>query len=112
MMPARLREAVKLAWKERFRDKRGYSLAAVGLRGDAVVRATNILSLGIDASTHAECRCLRKMGHGGIMFVARVRKDGSVGNAKPCGGCALAARHKGVRIVYTINDNSWGTLDA
>ncbi len=112
MYPYRLQEAVLLAYKERHRDTRGYSLAAIGLRGDAVVRATNLLSLGKDLYSHAECRCLRKMGVGGVIYVARVRKDGSIGMAKPCGGCRLMCKFKKTEVIYSIDADTWGVFNA
>ncbi len=109
MFPVKLREAIRLAYEGRRRDARSYSLAAVGMRGDCVVRSTNLLSYGKELRAHAEARCLSKMCMGGIIFVARVRKDGSIGNSRPCGGCRLLAKFKFCKIIYTISDSEWGT---
>ncbi len=110
MMPSRLAEACRIAFDARRRDARSYSLAAVGERGDAVVTATNLLSFGVQLRAHAECRCIRKMGYGGVVYVARIRKDGSVGCAKPCGGCQLAAKFKNLKIIYTISESEYGVI--
>lgn len=113
MLPERLTEAIRLAYRHRHRDRRSYSLAAVGERQDgAVVRAINGWgSEGPDCSIHAECRCLKKLGLGGVIWVARVRKDGSVGCSRPCAGCRLMLRFSGVRAYYTINDKEYGCLE-
>lgn len=108
MFPGYLRIAVDIAARERFRDGRGYSLAAVGEREDGVlVRAINGWSMcGVEPSMHAEARVLRKGAS--TVFVARVRKDGSVGCARPCVACQLMLRYS--KCYYTISDNEWGCI--
>lgn len=94
--------AIDIARRERFRDGRCYSLAAVGIREDGVVVwSINGQSMGVDPRCHAEHRLLRKLGRGGIVYVARVRKDGSIGCAKPCPACERVLRWNGTKVVYT-----------
>jgi tRNA(Arg) A34 adenosine deaminase TadA len=60
---------------------------------------------------HAEARALRKAGAGAIVFVGRIRKDGSIGLAKPCSRCYQALKHHDVRrVYYTVSDNQWAVL--
>jgi cytidine deaminase len=111
MFPSRLNEAIGIATTSRYRDRRCYSLAAIGVRNDTIVRATNILSFAIEPRAHAESRCLRKMQVGGSLFVARVRRDGSIGCARPCGECQMQLRFKKVKCVYTISGEEYGVID-
>ncbi len=112
MRPQLLTEAVRLAYKHRRRDGRAYSLAAVGERRDgAVVSAINGWATAPDSRWHAECKCLRKLGVGGVLYVARVRKDGSVGNARPCRGCQLMLRFSETRAFFTIDERTWGCVE-
>ena len=57
---------------------------------------------------HAEMSALvkcRKSPH--TLYVARLKKDGSIGNAKPCPICLNAIQESGLkRIVYTNDDSS------
>lgn len=64
---------------------------------------------GVNPSMHSEHRLMRKAGYGATVFVARVRKDHSLGLSRPCPRCMAALRARGVDMVYwTINDNEWG----
>ncbi len=97
-----LERAIEIATRERFRDGRCYSLAAVGIRDDGVVVwSINGQSMGTNPRCHAEARLLRKLGRGGIVYVARVRKDGSIGCAKPCPHCERLLRSNRTKVVYT-----------
>ena len=71
-------------------------VGAVAIRRDgALVRARNGSSTKVEPSVHAEARVLRKAGAGAKVYVARVKRDGSIGCARPCKWCmaALKARH-------------------
>jgi tRNA(Arg) A34 adenosine deaminase TadA len=85
---------------------RVYRLAAVARRADgATVWAHNADAPQPQPRGHAETRVLRKAGRGAVVFVARVRADGSLACAKPCDRCRAALRARGaVRVVYTTGD--------
>jgi tRNA(Arg) A34 adenosine deaminase TadA len=101
-------------------DQRGYWLGAVGVRRDGViVSARNGSAIGEMGATqynpsptsHAERRCLRKLGWGGVMYVARVRRDGSVALAKPCARCQGSLKSQGVKkVFYTIDNENYGVM--
>lgn len=56
-------------------------------------------SIFLHAEIHALVRCKEK-AH--TIYVARMKKDGSLGMAKPCLICAFAIKESGIkRIVYT-----------
>ena len=111
MFPRMLSEAVKYAWNNRDRDGRNYLLGAMGVRADgAIVKSVNGWAECVSGRVHAESRVVRKMDRGGVVYVARVRKDGTVGMARPCAGCRRVLRSSGIGAVYTIGDNEWGTL--
>lgn len=114
MIPDRLSAAIDLAYRQRFRDGRQYSLAAVGERYDgAVVAAVNGWgACGVEPSFHAEARVLRKIGAGGTVYVARVRKDGSVGMSRPCTSCCRMLRFRGAKCYYTIDEGEWACLES
>lgn len=69
---------------------------------------------GKRVSLHAELDALRQSNgnaRGAVMYVARVRADGSVGNAMPCGICQEQLARRGVRVVhYTTEDGAAGML--
>lgn len=112
MYPALLSQAVLLASRTRFRDGRSYTLGSVGVRTDgAIVQSTNGWSVGPNPRMHAESRLLRKLGRGGRLYVARVRRDGSIAMAKPCKGCALMLRHTDTACWFTIDGDSYGCID-
>ncbi len=87
-------------------------IGAVAIRRDgALVKSPNGVTIrpdGPSPSSHAEARVLRKSGHGATVYVARVKKDGSLAMAKPCSKCMAALKAMGVEMVYwTINNNEW-----
>lgn len=61
---------------------------------------------------HAEIAALvaaRKDGH--TIVVARRRKDGHVGLAKPCPICAMAIADAGIKeVVYTVDDDTYSVM--
>jgi deoxycytidylate deaminase len=61
--------------------------------------------------SHAERKVLKKSGYGATLYVARVRRDGSIGCAKPCARCRASMRSMGVeRVYYTISPDEWAWL--
>lgn len=94
-------------------DGRAFRLGAVGMRRDnRMVSASNGPSPYPTPNAHAEARLLLKLTPGSSVWVARVRRDGSLGIARPCGACERRLRAGGVvRVVYTISDNEYGVID-
>jgi cytidine deaminase len=118
-MLALLRQAALVALPSSEIDQRSFWLGCIGIREDGVmVSAKNgavefqntIENYQLVPSSHAEGRVLRKLGKGGVVFVARVsRKDGSLVMARPCGMCQVRLRAFKVRkVYYTINDTQYG----
>lgn len=101
-------------------DPRNFWLGAVGVRTDGViVSAKNgackeSLAQGSGWSfpqCHAEFRCVKKMDRGGIVYVARVARDGSLAMAKPCRDCETLLRNKGIRrAYYSIGPTEYGVM--
>ena len=82
-------------------DVRSHAIGAVALRMDgAIVKARNGSDMRPNPAIHAEHRVMRKAGYGAIVYVARHRKDGRVGLAKPCPACLATLRNKGAKRVY------------
>ncbi len=82
-----------------------------------LLRNGTIVAYGVNkkgfrgSSIHAEIDCLRKLrfqkrrGENTTMFIARHRKDGSVGNAKPCANCLEVMRGMGVKkVAWTTSE--------
>ena len=114
-----LRQAALIALPTSDNDPRAFWLGCIGIREDgAMVSSKNgavefhhtIENYQLVPSSHAEGRVLRKLGKGGIMFVARVsRKDGSLAMARPCGMCQVRLRSfKVKKVFYTINEEQYG----
>jgi tRNA(Arg) A34 adenosine deaminase TadA len=84
-------------------------VGAVGIRRDgAMVSSCNGSARQKTPSRHAEARVVRKCDRGADVYVARVRRDGSVGCAKPCGHCMAAMRARQVRsVTYTMGSDLW-----
>jgi tRNA(Arg) A34 adenosine deaminase TadA len=101
-----------------FNDKRHFWLGCIGLRRDgALVHSKNgaVYSTIVDdyqliPESHAECRVLRKMDYGGVLYVARVmRKDMSLAMARPCPMCMIKIKSKGIKkVYYTVNNYQYG----
>lgn len=109
-------------------DRREFWLGCVGIRKDgAVVTAKNgpvNLALPDDKLTtndlvrrnfflpesHAEGRVLRKLGHGGIIYVARIGKQNKTfGPSEPCKMCKVRIASQLVeKVYYTISDSKYG----
>lgn len=95
-------------------DPRCHCLGAVAIRNDgAVVRSRNGFGRNRIPSVHAESRILRKLDVGSIVFVARVRRTGFYGLARPCSSCLLGLFMKGVKEVYYTTDTQgeYGCID-
>src|SRR5215472_12129857 len=94
-------------------DFRTHFLGCVAVRSDgAIVRARNASNKLPVQDGHAECRALRKVDKGATFYVARVKKDGGLGLAKPCPHCQLRMRLAGVaRCYFTIDDHTFGTME-
>ena len=82
-----------------------------------LLRNGTIVAYGVNkkgfrgSSIHAEIDCLRKIrfqkrrGDNTTMFIARHRKDGSVGNAKPCVNCLEVMRGMGIKkVAWTTSE--------
>tara|TARA_B100000902_G_scaffold397184_1_gene460216 strand:+ start:2580 stop:3023 length:444 start_codon:yes stop_codon:yes gene_type:complete len=82
-----------------------------------LLRNGTIVAYGVNkkgfrgSSIHAEIDCLRKIrfqkrrGDNTTMFIARHRKDGSVGNAKPCANCLEVMRGMGIKkVAWTTSE--------
>jgi tRNA(Arg) A34 adenosine deaminase TadA len=112
--------AAKIAVPE-LNDTRNFWLGCVGVRKDgAVVSSKNgaVLSTAVAnyhllPSSHAECRALRKMDYGGILYVTRIaRRDRLFAMAKPCFMCQIKIRAKNIKkVYYTINNYKFGVWD-
>ena len=92
--------------------KRKSFLGALAVRRDGVLvysrNGSTLNPIGVNPSMHAEARVLRKAGYGSTIFVSRIRKDSSLGMAKPCTYCMAALKARGVETVYwTINNDDW-----
>jgi tRNA(Arg) A34 adenosine deaminase TadA len=88
-------------------------VGAVAIRRDGVIVSTR--NAGIRNPTercpaaHAEARLCRKSGMRAIIYVARVRRDGSLALACPCETCFAYLKSMGAEAVYyTISNTEWG----
>jgi len=104
--------AKKVALKDTT-DYKHYWLGAIGIRNDGcLVHANNIRNMTNAVDCHAEARLAKKLDVGSIVYVVRIQK--STNNymcAKPCGGCYLKLKNRGVKkIYYSINNNTYGVI--
>ena len=94
---------------------RRHRVGSVALRRDGTfVRARNGSSAQKERSAHAEYRVLRKAGLYSILYVARVKRDGSCGLALPCNACMMAIMRARVTLVYFTTGEgatAWATLE-
>ncbi len=111
--------AAEIAIPTKDNDQRHYWLGAVGKRSDGVIVSARNGSVVISNSSiattfpqaHAEYRCIKKMDSGGIVYVARVLRNGQLGLSKPCKDCEGSMRARGIKkVCYSINDDEYGTL--
>jgi tRNA(Arg) A34 adenosine deaminase TadA len=100
MMPKELLLAIAAA--NPFADtRRRFMVGAVALRQDGVlVRARNGSTNTPEPSVHAEARVLRKAGKRATLYVARIGKNGCLGNARPCARCLSYMVSAEVELVY------------
>lgn len=114
-----LQMAAGVALPTNTEDQRNFWLGAVGIRNDgAIVTSRNgaaefhrsVKDYQLMPNSHAEGRCLRKLGKRGIMYVARVsRQDQSLKMARPCPMCQVRIRSAQIeKVYYTINDHEYG----
>lgn len=81
--------------------KRTFRLAAIGWRADGViVTARNGSSIEPNVGSHAEARLAKKLTPGSVVLVVRIKRDGTLGSAKPCRACRSILRSVGVESVY------------
>lgn len=89
-------------------------IGAVAVRADGVVvvsRNGSALTDHREPSVHAEARLCKKSGACPTIYVARVKRDGSLAMSKPCSRCLAVMHSKRVEVVYyTIGGNEWGFL--
>lgn len=113
-LPELLWMAAERAVSDREGDMRRHRVGCVIARCDgALVSARNGTSRAHRMpSGHAEARCARKADKNSTAYVARVRKDGTIGMARPCKSCQVRLKSRGVQVVfYTAGPNKWGGLN-
>lgn len=113
-----LKAAAKVAMPSDNSDIRSYFLGCIGIRKDGTivhsrngaVHSTSIDNYQLIPDAHAECRTIKKMDRGGILYVARVRrKDKCLAMSMPCAICRIKIKAKGIKKVYfTIDENYYG----
>lgn len=111
--PNKLETAIEIARASLGRTGKGFTLAAVGIRSDgATVLSVNGWNTDVEPKHHAEGRVSRKLDVGSTLYVARIKKNGTVAMSKPCPACQVLLRARGVTWVhFTIDEESWGTLN-
>ena|ERR1700722_15824581 len=88
-------------------------IGAVAMRRDGVlVHARNSAVYSPNAKNppaHSESRICKKSGAGSEIYVARVKRDGSLAMAKPCPRCmAIMRSHRVEMVYYSISPTEWG----
>jgi deoxycytidylate deaminase len=103
--------AAKLAFSRQ--DERSFFHGAIGVRKDgAIVHAINGSSKIPTRQAHCEYRLSTKLDVGSVVYLVRIRRDGSMANSKPCHNCAKAMRSVGVkRVYYSIEEKEYGVMD-
>ncbi len=112
-MPTELCMAAERAISLGKGDRRRACVGCVILRNDGtLVSSKNGTSRGHRMpSAHAEARCAKKADKHSVAYVARVRKDGSIGCARPCKSCRVQLRSRGVMdAFFTVGPNEWGRM--
>lgn len=90
----------------RHADVKGFLVGAAAIRGDgAFVSAGNGPAIGVSPEVHAECRLAAKLDRGADVLVIRVRRDGTIGCAKPCPECRTRLlRARVAKLFYSDKD--------
>lgn len=90
----------------RHSDVKGFLVGAAAIRSDGTfVSAGNGPSIGVEPRVHAECRLAEKLDSGATVLVLRVRRDGTVGNSKPCPECRTRLlRARVAKLFYSDKD--------
>lgn len=105
-----LEAAAFLAANTKDRSKNFFHGCIVQRDDGAFVRSVN--STFVENKTppaHAEARALRKAGRGGILWVARVSRDGEWATSRPCPNCSALIINKGIKkVYYTIAPGEYG----
>lgn len=97
--------------KETKNEEKNFLLGCIALRKDGayVYSINETVSQEKTPSAHAEFRALRKAGHGSILWVARILKNGTWAMAKPCQSCATLIINKKVeKVYYTVSPGKYG----
>jgi tRNA(Arg) A34 adenosine deaminase TadA len=104
-------------------DYRNFWLGCIGIRKDGVLVSAKNGAVHSTAmpqedyrilpNSHAECRTLRKLGRGGVLYVARVAKHNHrYACSRPCIMCENMIRSYHVKkVFYTINEFQYGVWD-
>lgn len=115
-----LKQAAEIALPSDYiSDKRGFWLGCIGIREDGVLVSSkngavefqgSVATHQLVPNSHAEGRVLRKLGKGGILYVARVSKlTKKLTMARPCKMCLIRIKSYQVdRVYYSINENQYG----
>lgn len=90
----------------RHSDVKGFLVGAAAIRADGVMVASgNGPAIGVSPAAHAECRLAEKLDAGAEVLVIRVRRDGTIGCAKPCKECRTRLlRARVVKLFYSDKD--------
>lgn len=112
-----IEDAITLARKHTIRHKKQFRLCAIGKRQDGLYVHSFNVQIGLKGyaarvpEKHAEARVATKLTRNSVVAVARVLRDGTVANAKPCKSCQVRLRNMGVtRVYYTIAPGECGVL--
>ena len=108
--------AASICRRQQARRPRGsnYFLSAVALRPDGLLVSSFNVTIPNQRTPrgHAEYRLHSKLTADSIVYVARVKADGSIGLAKPCDDCENVLRQRRVaRVYYTISDDEYGVME-
>lgn len=90
--------------------RKNYNFGVVCLRKDgSMTISNNILTQNPHPKAHAESRALAKAGYGAILYIVRLKRDGTWGMAKPCKHCQTLIQNMRVsKVVYSIDTNEFG----
>lgn len=103
-----IEDYIQLAAQEAVKriDCRQFLIGAVGIRNDGVtVYSRNLPAPNRTPKAHAEARLVCKLTPDSEVYVARVKRDGSFGSAKPCINCEKTMISAGVKRVYYTTDD-------